>query len=204
MMNFATALAPLALIVATTPLLAVSAEYTCHGDTYFQFQEGSITTPTKEAIEFLDTAMVDSFQEAYKNNNDIDMVSEKFDSFDFGSTFASIVNSSLRGASSNNLGRGGGRYVTEYWWGCNLCVVDDDAVALGTSIDGPEFGTALTTSIEHKNWEKNFCDKASTHAEFKTMTDCNIVLSDCHKISELDDESDVGKAKSPLVKQATN
>ena len=79
-MNFATALAPLALIVAATPFLAISAEYTCHGDTSFQFQEGTITTPTQEAIEFLDAAMVDSFQKAYENNNDIDMVSEKFDS----------------------------------------------------------------------------------------------------------------------------
>eukprot|EP00532_Pseudo-nitzschia_australis_P012302 CAMPEP_0168219598 /NCGR_PEP_ID=MMETSP0140_2-20121125/8680_1 /TAXON_ID=44445 /ORGANISM="Pseudo-nitzschia australis, Strain 10249 10 AB" /LENGTH=200 /DNA_ID=CAMNT_0008148059 /DNA_START=323 /DNA_END=926 /DNA_ORIENTATION=- len=190
MMNFAALVLALA---AVTPF--VSAEYTCHGDTSFQFSDDSISDPLKQAIEYLGKAMVDSFQEAYKNNNDIDMTSEKFDSFDVGPNFASIVNTVLRGAGSTNLQRGGGRYVTEYWWGCNLCVVDDDAVALGTSIDGPEFGMALTTSIEHKNWEKLFCEKASNLKKFSSMTDCSIVLSNCHKESA----SDV-KAKS-FVKQ---
>lgn len=189
----------LALIAASTPF--VSAEYTCHGETYFQFEDGSISKPSPEAIAYLDTAMVDSFQEAYKSNNDIDMTAEKFDSLDLGLDFASIVNSALRGADSKNLGRGGGRYVTEYWWGCNLCVVDDDAFTLGTSIDGPEFGAALTSAMEHKVWEKLFCEYASAHKEFDTMTSCSIVLSNCHKESASESESDV-EAKS-FVEQAT-
>ena len=84
-------------------------------------------------------------------------------------------------------------------------MVDDDAVALGTSIDGPEFGMALATSIEHQNWEKLFCEKASNLKRFASMTDCNIVLSNCRKESESNVEAkSFVEQVNKLVKNSSN
>ena len=59
---------------------------------------------------------------------------------------------------------------------------DDDATA---SLSGIDFGVALLSSKEHVAWEKLFCAKGSANAEFTSMTDCKIDLSNCH------DEDDV-------------
>ena len=59
---------------------------------------------------------------------------------------------------------------------------DDDATA---SLSGIDFGVALSSSKEHLAWEKLFCAKGSANAEFSSMTDCKIDLSNCH-----DDEDD--------------
>ena len=59
---------------------------------------------------------------------------------------------------------------------------DDDATASLSAID---FGVALSSSKEHLSWEKLFCAKGRANAEFSSMTDCKIDLSNCH-----DDEDD--------------
>jgi hypothetical protein len=78
----------------------------------------------------------------------------------------------LEGKKSGNQGSSGS-------WGCNRCVNDDDATEF-TGLSAIEFGDALLSSKEHKLWEKLFCAKGRANAEFSTMTDCKIVLSDCH------------------------
>ena len=71
MMKFST----LALaLIAATPFVA--AEYTCQNEAFFQMDD---IKPSKEGLEHLQSVMVDSFEEAYKNNADIDMVSDKFE-----------------------------------------------------------------------------------------------------------------------------
>jgi len=73
MMKFAT----LALaLVAATPF--VSADYACHNDAFFHLKDG--TQPSKVDHESLQSAMVDAFEEAYKNIDDIDMTSDQFES----------------------------------------------------------------------------------------------------------------------------
>ena len=78
----------------------------------------------------------------------------------------------LEGKKSGNQGGSGS-------WGCNMCINDDDATEF-TGLSAIEFGDALLSSKEHKLWEKLFCAKGRANAEFSTMTDCKIVLSDCH------------------------
>jgi hypothetical protein len=69
-------------------------------------------------------------------------------------------------------------------WGCSWCGKKNDATELA-SLSAIEFGDALLASKEHLLWEKLFCAKARTNAEFSTMSDCKIVLSNCH--NEADD-----------------
>ena len=112
---------------------------------------------------------------------------------DIGPDAASVLTAALRGKKDVDRKLGwSGRYGSSPGWGCNLCEVDDDA-AFGATLEGPEFGTALTSSKEHKLWEKLFCEKASAIKEFASMEGCTIVLSDCHNASE--DYSLVSKVK---------
>ena len=73
-MKFAT----LALaLVAATPF--VSADYACHSDAFFHLKDDD-SQPSKAALESLQSAQVDAFEEAYKNIDDIDMTSDQFES----------------------------------------------------------------------------------------------------------------------------
>ena len=73
MMKFST----LALaLVAATPFVA--ADYACHNDAFFHLKDDD-SQPSKAAIESLQSAMVDAFEEAYKNIDDIDMTSDTFE-----------------------------------------------------------------------------------------------------------------------------
>ena len=69
-----------ALMAATA--IAANAEYVCHNDAFFHTSSSSSSkdAPSKEAIASLAMAMVESFEEAYKNIDDIDMNYDKFES----------------------------------------------------------------------------------------------------------------------------
>ena len=73
MMKFST----LALVlVAATPFAYVN--YACHNDAFFHLKD--VTQPSKADYESLQSAMVDAFEEAYKNIDDIDTTSDQFES----------------------------------------------------------------------------------------------------------------------------
>eukprot|EP00537_Pseudo-nitzschia_pungens_P003740 CAMPEP_0172359508 /NCGR_PEP_ID=MMETSP1060-20121228/3692_1 /TAXON_ID=37318 /ORGANISM="Pseudo-nitzschia pungens, Strain cf. cingulata" /LENGTH=198 /DNA_ID=CAMNT_0013081181 /DNA_START=361 /DNA_END=957 /DNA_ORIENTATION=+ len=175
---FATALA----LVAASPV--VSAIYHCESETTFQLEDS--VKPSNAAMNFLGTAMMESFNEAYKNNPDIEMISDKSESLGPAS-FGNIV-TNLRGKDNNKSNLGGKMSTTYVWggnWGCNLCIVDDDA-ALGSFLSADDFGVALATSSEHKAWEKLFCERAHQMKEFATMEKCAIVLKDCGEANDYD------------------
>ena len=74
MMKFCT----LALaLIAATPFANVAAEYVCHNDAFFHTKDDVSVQLSKAVIGSLQSAMVDAFEEAYKNIDDIDMTSNK-------------------------------------------------------------------------------------------------------------------------------
>ena len=74
MMKFST----LALaLIAVTPFANVAAEYVCHNDAFFHVNDDVSVQLSKAVIGSLQSAMVDAFEEAYKNIDDIDMTSNK-------------------------------------------------------------------------------------------------------------------------------
>ena len=75
MMTFNFSTVVLALVAATS---FVSADYVCENQAFFKLDTKK--KPSKKSIDSLHTFMLDSFQEAYKNNDDINMLSDKFES----------------------------------------------------------------------------------------------------------------------------
>ena len=67
-------------LIAATPFANVAAEYVCHSDAFFHVKDDVSAQLPKAAIESLQSAMVDAFEEAYKNIDDIDMTSNKLES----------------------------------------------------------------------------------------------------------------------------
>lgn len=196
-MTFSTSI--LALVVATTmtTVTTVFAEYICHTDANFHIDD--MIEPTLGDKTFLGTAMVEAFQEAYKENDDINMDWEHFEDFDIGPDATALPNG-LRGNNAEPILGYGGRYGGAGGWGCNMCDNDDDVV-LGSSLSGGVVLTnALSHSKEHKMWEQLFCKKAQANSSFATMKDCSITLSDCHHENAVFDKP--GKAAtddSPLT-----
>lgn len=93
--------------------------------------------------------MVDAFEEAYKNIDDIDMTADKFESLDTSDPMLHLLSPPPfveRRMSTASFSLDWTRcYESSSRWGCNLCEVDDDA-ALGATLEGPEFGAALASS----------------------------------------------------------
>eukprot|EP00536_Pseudo-nitzschia_multiseries_P001865 jgi/Psemu1/4292/gm1.4292_g len=200
MMKFCTF--ALALIATFT---IVSADYQCESSTTFHWADGSKPSkPSKADIDFLDKALLDSFEEAYKNS-DLDMLSDEFESLEIGEDFASIVNR-LRGNNDKPnlgewLGSWYGTYISKMYIGCRLCEVDDDMLdTTANSLGGSDLALALNTSAEHSSWEKLFCEKVHSRKSFSTLTGCAIHLNNCETEppSGEDDASHLLKVKNTI------
>ena len=176
-MQFSTIALLLAALIAPS-----AAEYVCHSDA--SFNSDVDTMPSAAAQKYLGSALVDAFNEAYAGVDGVTMDYDDVEGFDTDPSVSAAV--LLRGGAnlerrSRSSRRRRSRSTGGY--GCNLCkTYDDDATA---ALSGIDFGVALLSSKEHVAWEKLFCAKGSANAEFTSMTDCKIDLSNCH------DEDDV-------------
>eukprot|EP00536_Pseudo-nitzschia_multiseries_P013709 jgi/Psemu1/36076/gm1.36076_g len=174
-------------LVAASPIASVSANYQCESDTSFVMADA--VAPSKEALEFLADAMKESFNEAYKRNPDVTMISDESEGFDSKPDLQTVV-TNLRGNNDKpNLGEWVGSwygtYVAKMYIGCNLCEVDDDMLdTTAAFLGGSDLALALNTAAEHSSWEKLFCEKVHKLEEFASMTGCAIHLTNCETTTE--------------------
>lgn len=200
----------LAFAASSAAWLVVKGDYACFIE--FYTNNAAHEFPPSVDAKFGKT-IIESFNEAYADENDVHMVYEYpirdgdtvttangMDQDHRIPTYAPTVANGgmLRGQVPTPGNRDlqslrcKGPYCAEGNWGCNYCPDDDARFEDFAGVSGEEFGETLSKSEHHKKWEELFCEKFPAAVEgYDDMKTCKFVLSQCHKEASKDTDADI-------------